>query len=115
MEATTQKPTDDLAAQYIAARNQELEDRSQLFVARHKATGLYATRLKSFLQGCEGWREAAKPTVEEVQHEIKLAADRAPMWTAELQDAEVWDRYYIEQFRRFAPDVEFTPVKLTAG
>jgi AMMECR1 domain-containing protein len=114
MEASTQKPTDDLAVQYIAARNQELEERSQLFVARHKGTGLYATRLKSFLQGCEGWRESAKPTVEEVLEEIALAATRAPMWTSDLQDAEMWDRYYIGQFQQFAPNVEFTPVKLSA-
>jgi hypothetical protein len=61
MEATTQKPTDDLAAQYIAARNQELEDRSQLFVARHKATGLYATRLKLFTGGAKAGVKQRSP------------------------------------------------------
>ena len=112
---TTQNSTDDWAARYIEARNQELEERSQLFVARHKTTGLYATRIRSFLLGCEEWRKHTKPTVEEVQKEIALSAERAPMWTSDLQDAEVWDRYYIEQFQQFVPEVEFKSVKLSVG
>ncbi len=83
-----------------------------LYVAKHKETGLFGTRLKSFLIDNQRWIEIQKPSVDEVIEQITLSNQRCNMWTDNLQDAETWDTYYINQFKKYLPNVEFVKVQL---
>lgn len=104
---------EDIGLRYIDQRNRMLEERSRLFVARHRETGQYGTRFARFLHGCKDWREYPKPTVAEVREQVAEFLRHAPAWTADINEAEPWDRYDIESFRDFLPDIEFIPVQLS--
>jgi hypothetical protein len=56
-------PEADLAARFIDARNHDLDERSRLFVARHKTTGLYSKNVQCVLHSSASL-QYGKPTVE---------------------------------------------------
>ena len=92
-----------------------MDTRSALYVAQHKETRLYSSRIMYVLRANEGWMKAANPSVEEVIEQLRLADARHPIWTADMQEAETWSDYYIDFYRQYVPDVEFVPVSLTVG
>ena len=105
--------TEQEVSNWLDARNSALEEESRLFVARHRVTGLYSTRIERFLWGSKSWIAANNSTVEEVIEELRLSDERSSMWTSEINRAEVWQRYSIEQYSKYIPDVEFVGVELT--
>ncbi|MBC8742012.1 hypothetical protein F6X40_36345 [Paraburkholderia sp. UCT31] len=96
-----------------AAQSLDVDERCQLFVARHKGTGLYNTRAQYFLRGNQAWIEAAQPTAQEVTEELASSDSRKSMWSSDLQDAEVWDSYWMAKYQQYVPEVEFIPVRLS--
>ena len=90
------------------------EERAKLHVAKHKITGLYNTRAQSFLLGKQDWMKAANPSVEEVIRQLKLADERHNMWTTDINDAEVWSFYYMNEYQKYLSEIEFIPVSLSA-
>lgn len=90
------------------------EERCQLYVAIDNDTGLYNTRAKAFLFGQQPWMKSQNPTVEEVIEQMDYSNSRHSMWTNVLNDAEVWDSYYILEFRKYLPNVQFMKVSLSA-
>ena len=84
-----------------------------LRVAKHKETELYSARLLSFLLDNQVWIKQTQPSIEEVIEQIMLSNQRSNMWIGDLQEAETWDEYYINQWKEYLPDVEFVEVQLT--
>jgi len=104
--------SDEWVTQYFKARGEQMDEQSQLFVAKHRATGRYSTRIESFFWGNKEWMAAKDPTIQEVIAQMALSEARAAMWTDNLNAAEVWDRYAIAQYAKYLPDIDFVPVKL---
>jgi hypothetical protein len=90
-----------------------MSDTYQLYVAKSPETGLYLTRAQNFLIGNKGWIDAAKPSDAEVAAEIMAADKRQCMWTADLNEADVWSAPTISNIRRYLPPVDFVGVNLT--
>lgn len=91
-----------------------MTDESELYVARHKTSGLFAQRIQNWLWGNKEWFEARKPTAAEVLEQLKLAEERSPRWTVDINEADVWTDYDITQYAQYLPEAEFVKVRLSA-
>ncbi|MBK3780415.1 hypothetical protein G3A43_09255 [Paraburkholderia aspalathi] len=92
----------------------------QIYVAKHSGTGLYSRGPRCFLADNEPWMAHAKPTVAQVIEQLGLAAahaaGRGASWqVTDINEADVWDSYYIAQYQKYLPELEFMPVVLTAA
>lgn len=99
----------------IDQRNRKLDELSQLFVATHRATGLYSARILGFLMGESEWIRVARPTVDQVLDELRLADGRRSLWTDDIQKADLWNACSISRYRHYVPDLDFTAVTLVAA
>lgn len=86
-----------------------------IFVAKHKETGLYSSDVKQFLMNNQYWMDTKKPSVEDVIQEMEWLNARKPLWTTDLQQAEVWSEYYINIWKKYLPNVEFVVASLTTS
>lgn len=89
-----------------------MNDPYSIYVAKSTETGLYLTRAQAFFNGNQDWIEAAKPTAAEIARQLISSGERHPMWTEDINDAEVWNAGTIAQFKEYLPPVEFVPVSL---
>lgn len=101
----------------LSEKEQQILDnessRSTIFVARHKETKKYTLNILKWIWGEQGWMKTRNPTVAEVKEQITLLADRRPIWTDDINEADVWGDYTIKEFGKYVDDVEFIPVNLS--
>ena len=90
-----------------------MTDSSTLFVLRHKSTGKFRLRTKSFLLGNQKWIATTKPTVDAVREQLRLAEEREPRWTTDINEADVWDDYDITRWAQYFRDEEFVSIRLS--
>jgi hypothetical protein len=88
------------------------DNRSSLYVAQHPETKKYSVILR-FLMGEKGWMESAKPSIEEVKKQIDFVASRRPIWTDDINEADVWGEYTMKEYGKYLEPIEFVNVHLT--
>jgi len=87
-------------------------NRSSIFVARHKETKLYTLNILKWIWGEQGWMKAKNPTIEEVKEQIAFVATYRPIWTDDINEADIWSAYTIKEFGKYVDNVDFVAVNL---
>lgn len=89
-----------------------LYSEDQLYVAKHKGTGFYSSRVIYFLMGEMDWMRRNNPSIEEVIEQIDFINSRKSIWVEDINNAEPWSSYNIGQYGKYLLDAEFVPVEL---
>lgn len=94
-------------------------EKSILFVAQHKETGLYQRKVgATFIRwDCREWIKAKNPTNQQIRDEIlimrKIIEDNGgKVWTDDINDCEIWDQYDIDHCLKYFPELEMINVHL---
>ncbi|RWZ87177.1 MAG: hypothetical protein EO766_11600 [Hydrotalea sp. AMD] len=84
-----------------------------IFVAKDKQTGLYSNAIHDWFLDNQIWIKETNHSVEEVIDELSQSNESSCLWTDNVRDADIWNQYNIDRWKKYLPNVEFVTVTIT--
>ena len=85
------------------------EDDCQIYVGKYFInSGLYICKTISLFHDMKGWMAASRPNTEEVIKEFWKCNELNSRWTDDINRADRWRDYDIEEWRKYLPFVNWS-------
>lgn len=102
-----------MRAPFVYDANADIEERCQIYLGRHEATGRFTRNFLGWFFGNEEWIKRNDPSDEEIRAELMDWVNHVDPWTGDPNRADFWNGYEIDKFQKFLPEIEWRKAILT--